>query len=237
MVEKGKVTRRSFVVLIDGDKAFTYYIAPPTSEDARKAEWHYSKIYNQALIEGLVTQSEMFDILTKRNIAGPNYESKGEEIRRRLLDKIEAMEQEEDLLRKKILALDVALAREELFHHNQKVNGPMSNTCEQLAEDARVEFLTSRLIEDEDGKKTWNSFEAYKEDKRTELTTQSRLEVMLWLQGLDSDFLEKTPENQVLRLPSAAEVEAQDDPFAVPEEEVKPEEVEKKPSKSRKAKG
>ena len=201
MVDNKEKENRSFTVALEGEKAITYYIADPTSEDIRKADWHYSKVYNQALLEGLATQAEMAEILVKRKIAGPDYESKGEEIRKRLVDKIEAMGVEDDPIKQKVLALDVALAREELFNHNQKVNGPMSNTCEQIAEDARVEFLTSRLVESEPGKKVWNSFEGYKEDARSELTMQARLEVMLWLQGLESNFMENTPENVVLRAP------------------------------------
>ena len=96
-------------------------------------------------------------------------------------------------------ALKVATAREDLFNWNQRLNGPMSNTCEQIADDARLEYLTSRMIQDEDGKRIWDDYSDFLTEKNQALAMRARFEVMLYLQGLDSDFLEKTPEAQAIR--------------------------------------
>ena len=91
-------------------------------------------------------------------------------------------------------ALEVSIARDELYQWNQRLNAPLANTCEQMADDARLEFLTSRIIVNENGDKVWDSFDSYLTEKEQSLANQARFEVMLYLQGLDSDFLEKTPE-------------------------------------------
>ena len=67
--------RRSFEFILD-EEPETFYLEMPTSEQIRQAEWHYSKVYNKALVEGVTTTSEMMDILTTRGLYGPEYEKK-----------------------------------------------------------------------------------------------------------------------------------------------------------------
>jgi len=86
-----------------------------------------------------------------------------------------------------------------LFNWNQRLNGAMSNTCEQIADDSRLEFLTSRIVERKDGTKVWEAYEDFLVEKNQALAIRARFEIMLYLQGLESDFLEQTPEAVALR--------------------------------------
>jgi len=208
--------KRSFEV--EGLGKFS--IAIPTADDIRQSDWSYSKTYNKALVEGVTTQGEMFDILTRRNILGDHYEKRGEELRTSIGEKIIEMEVAQDKEKRRELAVSVAQLREDLFAWNQRVSGPMSNTCEQIAEDARLDFLTSCIIQKEDGTRKWPDFDIYLDEPNRALAYQARLEVMLFLQGLDTDFLEKTPENVVLK-------ELRDEEIAVLEKEEAAAEAEK----------
>ena len=60
-------------------------------------------------------------------------------------------------------------------------------------------FLTSRIIQRQDKTRYWEDFDAYKDEENTALAIKSRFEVMLWMQGLESNFLENTPEQSMLR--------------------------------------
>jgi hypothetical protein len=91
-----------------------------------------------------------------------------------------------------------------LFAWNQRLNGPMSNTCEQMADEARLEYLTSCMIQTKDGKRVWEDYSDYLKEKNQAFAVKSRFEVMLYLQGLPTDFLDKTPEAQAIK-----EVEAE----------------------------
>ena len=187
--------RRSFSMLTGED----LYINSPTAEDVRKADWHYSKIYNQALMAGVTTAAQMYDILKERKIIGADHEKRGEELRMRVAEKMNAMTKEEDLDKREALAREVASLREDLFQWNQRVGGPMSNTCEQLSEDAKIDFLTAAMIEKKDGSRIWGLYDDYINEKDQALALRSRFEVLLFMQGLDSNFLEKTPENITLK--------------------------------------
>lgn len=193
--EKKVEERRPF----EGSDGETYYIAPPTAEDVRGADWNYSKTYTKALMEDITTSSEMMGILIKRGIIGPEFEQRQRELSDILSEKITALGTASSVDERQILAMEVANAREELFQWNQRLNGPMSNTCEQIADDARLEYLTACMVQTEDGNQVWDSYETYLKERSQALALKARFEVMLYLQGLESDFLEKTPEAMALK--------------------------------------
>jgi hypothetical protein len=188
--------RRSFLGPEDETR---YFISTPNAEIIRGADWVYSKTYTRCLQEGITTSSEMMDILTKRGIIGPEFEQRSSELVSILNEKIIKLDSATTIEEKRDAAIEVASGREELFQWNQRLNGPMSNTCEQMSDDARLEFLTSSMIVKEDGKRVWVSYDEYLAEKRQSLALRSRFEIMLYLQGLDSDFLEKTPEALAMR--------------------------------------
>lgn len=199
MVEEKKDERRSF---LGPDEMTTYYIAAPNAEDIRGADWHYSKIYTRSLVEGITTSAEMMDLLRQRGIIGPEFEQRATELQRELGEKLEALNNATDLETKRDLSINVANAREELFQWNQRLSGPMNNTCEQISDDARLEYLTSCMIQTKDNKRVWDSYDNFLTEKNRDLAAlavRARLEVMLYLQGLESDFLDRTPEAMAMR--------------------------------------
>jgi hypothetical protein len=144
----------------------------------------------------------MIDLLKKQGVVSEDYANEVEEVRARLaaeIYKLESLPDGTDDMDLEDAALAVAATRDELFRLNQRVNGPMGNTCENIAEDARVEFLTSRVVQTKEGSKLWEDFSAYLNEENTALSVKSRFEVMLWMQGLNSDFLDNTPEQLALR--------------------------------------
>lgn len=198
MVEEKNIEeiRRSF---LGPDAETLYYIAAPTAENIRAADWQYSKSYTNCLVEGITTSAEMMDILMRRGIIGPEFEQRAIELTASLNEKIVKLEEAESIEEKRELAIIVANAREELYQWNQRLNGPMSNTCEQIADDARLECLTSCIIQHADGKCVWESFDEFLKERDNQLAIKARFEVMLFLQGLDSNFLESTPEAMAMK--------------------------------------
>lgn len=230
------VTKRTFV----GPDEKTYTIAPPNAHDIKEADWQYSKIYTRSLTEGITTSAEMMDILRRRGIIGPEFEKRATELSDALNEAIWKLDKAEDIDEKRDAAVDVAVARDELFQWNQRLNGPMSNTCEQIADDARLEYLTSCMVVDEKDERVWDSYESYLTEKNNAMALKARFEVMLYMQGLDSDFLERTPEAMAMKeveqdiLDKARE--AAEALEIIDEAEGDNEEAEEKPKKTRKRK-
>lgn len=184
--------RRAFQDPEKEDK--NYYITAPTADDIRGADWQYSKTYTKSLVEGITTSAEMMDILMRRGIIGPEFEQRQRELSDNLAAKILTLQTSGDVDKKQLSAMEVASAREEVFNWNQRLNGPMSNTCEQMADDARLEYLTSRMVEREDGSKLWELYDEFLKERSQALAIRSRFEIMLYLQGLESNFMDQTPE-------------------------------------------
>ena len=176
-----------------------YFIADPTAEDIKEADWIYSKVYTKSLMDNIMTSSELMDVLTRRGIIGPEYEQRRNELEEQLSEKIMELSMAKDIEEKRQLALEVAKLREELFRWMQRLNGPLSNTCEQLAEDARTEYLASRLVTDKEGNRIWGTYEDFLQEKDQGLALMARFQVMLYLQGLEPDTLENMPEELALR--------------------------------------
>lgn len=191
--------RRSFQIEFENGETKSYYIGMPTAEDVRQADWEHAKVYNRAIRDGVLTAAEMKDILEKRGLIGPEHEKAGEELRVKLAERLITMERENDKDERVKLAVEVANLREEIFQWNQRVTGPMATTCEQIADDARTAYLASAVVQDQAGKRIWETNEEFKTEPDLAVQTKARFEVMLWMQGLESDFLDKTPENQILR--------------------------------------
>ena len=178
----------------------TYYIGMPTAEAIKGADWNYSRMYTKSLTDGMMTAAEMQDALTRRGVIGPDYEMRRQELEDNLSKKIfDLAACGESSEAKQLAALEVAKAREELFRWNQRANGPMSNTCENIADDARLEYLTSKMIEDKDANMIWDSYESFCAEKNQALTLACRFQVMVYLQGMQPDFLETTPEAVAMR--------------------------------------
>lgn len=207
--------KRFFINDGPGGDGRKYYIDNADVDEVRNADWHYSKTYNEALLAGVTTAAQMADILEAREITGPAYEAKRLKLIEELDEAVKALEEATSVDEKKALATRVESLRNQLFRLNQRAASPMSNTCEQLAEDARVEYLTSAMVKDEEGKRVWSSYEDYKTTIKPQLAMRARYEVMLALQGLDSDFLSKTPEaiarNEIKQLEEAKTDEAVDE--------------------------
>lgn len=191
--------RRQFEIEFEEGVVKEYFIGTPTAEDVRQADWEHAKTYNRALKEGVFTVSEMMEILKARGIIGDDYDKAGEDLRVVLAEKVVEMERETDKDKRMELALEVARTREDVFQWNQRLSGPMASTCENMANDARVEYLTSAVIQDKEGNRIWKTYEDYKTEKDLAVQTKARFEVMLWLEGVESDFLDKAPENVVIK--------------------------------------
>lgn len=246
--EKKEVTNEEIVI---EDREFTTFdgriftIKAASSEGIRKADLHYSKIYSTCLVEDIVTAAELMDELKRRGIAGPEYQARAEELEQKIADKLKKLENEDNRESKQTIAREIEELREEILQWNQRINGPMSNTCEQISEDARLDYLTSCMVYDEKGNRAWASYKDYLDSEDKALTFKSRFEIMLYMQGLPTNFLDNTPERTAMReiqeeVLSELNASLEDAGSSSEEskaEEVKPEEVEaSKPEAEKKPK-
>lgn len=192
-------SRRSFEYWREDDTVGKYYLGIPSSEQIRKADWHYSKMYNRALVEGVATSAEMEDILQKRGILGLEHERRRTEIELSLAAKTLELKAAGNDFDKEKLANEVAKLRDSLLQWNQRISGPMGHTCEGIADNAKTEYLTYAMAQKEDGTLVWPTYDDFIHEENQNLTIRAKYQVLLWLNGLASDFLDNIPESVALR--------------------------------------
>ena len=128
--------RREYTLETPENEILHFFIANPSGEDIRKADWQYSKVYNQAIVDGFLTQAQMLDLLQEKGIVSDEYTEKLETVRISLGAepfKLENLMEDSTPEEKEISAFEVARLRASLFQLNQRVNGPMANTCGSVA--------------------------------------------------------------------------------------------------------
>lgn len=233
--------KRSFEVETDG-VVKKYILEMLTAEQIKKADWHYSKMFNKALIDGVATKAEMFDILKKRNIYGPDFEDKLQDLQVQMALKIAEARNETEAAKKHKLAEEAENLRNEIYMWNLRLTGPLNNTCEEMADLARAEFITSMCVRDEKGVPVWKTYEDFLTEPNQGLALKARYNVLLLLQGVAADFLDNTPERQLMKQADEqttsenAEAEAMKSlPAAVEEEDVVESKSEKKQRKKKAA--
>jgi hypothetical protein len=197
---------RSFDVERETGDVEKYFIVTPGADEIRKSDWEYSKAYSMALKEGVFTSEEMLDILRRRNIIGDDYDRRAETLRTGLQAALVEMELSDSADEKRAQAEKVQVLREELWRWNSRLQGPLAHTCEQLASNSKTEFLTAVVVFNSGGERVWETFEDYINEKDALLSFRARLEVMLWLEGVDSDFIDNSPEKVLLRELDAEEL-------------------------------
>jgi len=188
--------KRSFIH--NGEK---YYIDNADFNTIRGADWHYAQTFNEAMSLGIMTVAQMQNVLIARGVIGKEWEEKRQKILTTIDEKTAELNEAKDRDSKLQLATELKELRDELFRHNQIASSPTSQAAENLADDARVEFLTSAMIKDSDGKSVWQSYEDFKtsEGEKMALAMRSRYEVMLYLSGMSSNFMDLLPESKAMK--------------------------------------
>lgn len=181
------------------DTGEEFFVRQPTAEEIRQSDWLYSKIYNEAFLNGVMTAAQMMEEMKKRGIVSDEYEKEVNDTREKIATSLIDLAAAKDLDDKEKAAIRLTILREEMTLLNHRINGPLSNTCEQLAEDAKLDYITASVVEDGSGNKAWTDYDSYVADQSNDKVFKARLEVMLFLRNVESDFLEKSPEQVALR--------------------------------------
>lgn len=172
----------------------------PTADDNRKADWYYSKVWNQAFSDGLPTLDELLESLEKRGVWGEKQEEEVTQLNNDItqLETILAKRDKKDRSKATIkIAKELVNKRNKLYLLQLKKQQYLSHCVESKAEEARKAYLISRCVF-KDGKLFWNSLDEYENDKRFDLLTKIQIEFLTFQAGISSDFLEKLPESEFI---------------------------------------
>lgn len=188
---------------VDGTK---YQIKSPSSRVTQEASRRYSIEFTKCLREGIMTQEQMKDFLMEHKVWTEEDEKEEQEITKKIAD-LEVEIFRGSPRKKKVTleegrkkSLEMRELRSRYANLLSERQSYESNTAENIADNARFDFLVSECTFNEDNTKVYNSYEDYLEKSSDELAFTAASVLAKNMYQLDDNFQKNLPENRFLSM-------------------------------------
>jgi len=182
------------------------YVIRPTNNSIQSADRYRAKIWNQCVLDGVLTKKELSNFLKERNIWTEEKESSEREI----INELKNLEQElylglgHDGKRLKIsegqrIAIEMRLLRLKLRDLIADKISFEENTAEALADNAKFDYFVADCTYYENGEKVYKDVEDYNSKSSDEIAFAAANALAQMMYQLDSRFEENLPENKWLK--------------------------------------
>ena len=183
--------------VFDTDKYGLLQIRYPKVEENRLADWEYSKVFQQAVMDDIATNREMEEMIKKKKLWTKTDDNKIEKIREEIgkqLTVLSKMETEKNMIpiEEKIEGL-----RDEMFGLQQEKQKYFNNTAESKADEAKMSFLIHKCTEYADGSKSvWKTYDDFKNEEDQNTVNMIVYQFLTFINGLPADFLGSPSEDE-----------------------------------------
>lgn len=187
----------------DNKKTVDILIYQPNNDVLKRAERHKSRTWNEAIQDGIITKKELSVVMKKRGIWD---ESKDEE-EKALSKKIAGLEKElyhgdgkkkPKLSEGRKIAVQIRQKRIELRNLLTEKIELEENTADNLADNARFDYLVAHCTFYANGKPVYKDFAEYNSKSADEIAFAAATSLSRMMYNLDSSFERKLPENHFL---------------------------------------
>lgn len=176
--------------VFDTEKYGLLSIRFPLVEENRLADWEYSKVFHQAIMDEIPTNKEIEAMIKKRNLWTEEDEEQIADLRSQIdvqLVLLSKMETEKNM---KPIQDKIDTLRQAIFQLQQERQKFFNNTAEAKADEAKMSFLISRVTEFADtGKKVWEKYADFKEEPDQGTVNDIVMQFLTFINGLPADFL------------------------------------------------
>jgi hypothetical protein len=176
--------------VFDTDKYGLLQIRYPKVEENRLADWEYSKVFQQAVMDDIPTNREMDEMIKRKKLWTSKDDEKIEKIREEItkqLTLLSKMETEKNMLP---IEAKINELRDEMFGLQQEKQKYYNNTAESKADEAKMSFLIHKCTEYADtGKAVWATYKDFKEEEDQNTVNLIVYQFLTFINGLPADFL------------------------------------------------
>lgn len=188
----------------------------PNVVETQEADWEFSRVFNKAIMQGIPPRAAMLKQMMELNVWTQEEEEETSSLRAGIDSKhieLEEARKEEPVDEDKIAEIEneIRVAQQEYWVHTQKLNGLLSHTAENKAEDAKLYYLTFLCTETEEGDKVWKDMDAFRADTNSERINTAILQLMLLQSGLSKEQQEEVKQDIAKQQAEDTEVEADSD--------------------------
>lgn len=191
-----KDKRENMVELQTGKRVFEVekyglvQIRFPNVEESRLADWEYSKVFQQAIMDDIPTNREMDELIKRKKLWTDKDDEKIDKIREEINKQLTILSKMESEKNSMPIEMKIAELRDEMFGLQQERQKYYNNTAESKADEAKMSFLIHKCTEKaEDSKPLWKSYNEFKTEDNQVAVNQIIYQFITFVNGLPADFL------------------------------------------------
>lgn len=201
---KNKMESKVTITQNGEKKDIEFYIQRPNNDVVKMAERYKSKVWNQCLQDGILTKKELAVLMRKRGIWDEAKDKEEEEITKEIirLEK-ELFHGKDGKSKPKVsegrdIAIQIRRKRSELRDLIAEKISLEENTADNLADNARFDFLVAHCSFYKDGTRIYKDFDEYNNKSADEIAFAAANLLGKMLYNLDNNFEKNLPENKFL---------------------------------------
>jgi len=200
--------KRSFEVTIADDNGNSYvakgFVTRPTNEVLKSCDIYRAKVWNKCIIEGVLTKKELQKVLKERGIYGDDKIKEEEEIIRQIQDCEKKLYLGDGSKKMKLsdgkkIALQMKRLRASLRDLISEKIALEENTAENIADNARFDYLVALCTFKEDGSRAFSGIDDYNQQSSDTFAFKAAATLAEMMYQLDTNMENSLPENKWLR--------------------------------------
>jgi hypothetical protein len=203
MTIRKKVERKVEVGEGDSKEEIDIFIQQPNNDILKRAERYKSKVWNEAIQDGVLTKKELTNVLKERGVWSDEKSEEEKAVTASLVALEKKLYHGDGKKKPKLsegrdIAVEIRKKRMELRTLLIDKIELEENTADSLADNARFDYLVAYCTFFKNGSPVYKDFADYDSRSADEVAFAAASALSQMLYNLDSSFEKKLPENQFL---------------------------------------
>lgn len=203
MTIRKRVERKVEVGEGDDKKEIEIVVVQPNNDILKKAERHKSRVWNEAIQDGVLTKKELEKVLEKRGIWDDSKSAAEKAITEKIVELEKTLYHGDGKKKPKLsegreLAIEIRRQRIKLRKLLSEKLSMEENTADNLADNARFDFLVAHCTFHKNGKPYYQSYADYDSRSADAVAFSAAGALSEMMYNLDASFEKKLPENKFL---------------------------------------
>lgn len=171
------------IIEVNGKK---YKILFPNVEQGQESDMAYAKAFNSSLKNGIVPRATMDFYIRDNGIWPQENETRIAELTDKIKDTLIALKTEKDNDKRDELRFNFVNQRNEILLLNSQKQALYNNTAEAKGEEAKISSLVWKCVQNEDGKRVWETEKDFLNERDIELVSSLLEKFVMFTSGLEN---------------------------------------------------
>lgn len=194
-----KTLKKAFTVKLNDGNSLELAIVKPSPAQTTEAQTQSNLAFDRAMKTKAPLRAQIDEFLRERGLWDDARQAKFSELQKKILDAQLQIQKGGNVNKLKNLALEAMKLRNEIVEMSSVRNELDGNTVEGIAENARLNYLFSVcLVDNDSGEPYFKSYEDYLKSTETEVINEGLKSFYAFVFGSDT-VVEDTPEQKFLK--------------------------------------